>query len=68
MQKVLEAICFTLVFLIPFFVKINKARFVFRVMFLNDFFILIFEYLTTNNWCFIVTNGRRPFLHYKDFF
>lgn len=67
MRKVLEAICFTLIFLIPFFLKINKTRFIFRVMFLNDFFIFIFEYLTTDNWCFIVTSGRRSFLHYEDF-
>lgn len=68
MRKVLEAIYFTLIFLIPFFLKINKTRFIFRVMFLNDFFIFIFEHLQTNNWCFIVTSGRRSFLHYEDFF
>lgn len=47
MRKVLEAIWFTPNFLISFFLKINKSRFIFRVMFLNDFFMSVFVYLTT---------------------
>lgn len=45
MRKVLEASWFTPIFLIPFFLKINKNRFIFRVMFLNDFFMFVFVYL-----------------------
>lgn len=47
MRKVLEAIWFTPNFLIPFFLKINTSRFIFRVILLNDFFMFVFVYLKT---------------------
>lgn len=59
MRKVLEAIWFTPNFLIPFFLKINKSRFIFRLILLNDFFHVCI--CVPDNWCCIVMSGRRSF-------